>query len=82
MLLKWKKLEESSCRVILVAGPSLENWGLEPSGAILRHQTTFFGLKFPSIVTIPRLYSTYWDLSNNVKIINQSSYENVMPPTS
>jgi hypothetical protein len=28
MLLEWKKLEESTCRVILVAGPSLENWGL------------------------------------------------------
>jgi hypothetical protein len=31
MLLEWKKLEESTCRVILVAGPSLENWGLKPS---------------------------------------------------
>jgi hypothetical protein len=37
MLSEWKKLEESTCRVILVAGPSLENWGLEPSRAILRH---------------------------------------------
>jgi hypothetical protein len=33
----WKKLEESTCRAILVAGPSLENWGLKPSRAILRH---------------------------------------------
>jgi hypothetical protein len=37
MILEWKKLEESSCRFILVAGPSLENWGPEPFGAILRH---------------------------------------------
>jgi hypothetical protein len=32
-----EKLEESACRVILVASPSLENWGMEPSRAILRH---------------------------------------------
>jgi hypothetical protein len=32
-----EKLKESTFRVILVAGPSLENWGLEPSRAILRH---------------------------------------------
>jgi hypothetical protein len=31
MLLEWKKLEESTCRFILVVGPSLENWGPEPS---------------------------------------------------
>jgi hypothetical protein len=28
-----------------VAGPSLENWGLKHSRAILKHQVTFFGLK-------------------------------------
>jgi hypothetical protein len=49
MLLEWKKLEESTCRSILVAGPSLKNWGSEPSEAILRHQMTFFGVKtFPT----------------------------------
>jgi hypothetical protein len=32
-----EKLEESTCKVILVAGPNLENCILEPSGAILRH---------------------------------------------
>jgi hypothetical protein len=37
MLLEWNNLEELACKIILVAGPSLENWGPEPSGAILRH---------------------------------------------
>jgi hypothetical protein len=37
MLSKWKKLEESTCKVVLVVGPSLENWGPEPSRAILRN---------------------------------------------
>jgi hypothetical protein len=32
-----EKLEESTCRVILVSGPRLENWGSKPSRAILRH---------------------------------------------
>jgi hypothetical protein len=36
MLSDWKKMEESACKVILVAGLGLENWGLEPFGAILR----------------------------------------------
>jgi hypothetical protein len=45
MLSEWKKLKESTCRAILVAGPGLENWGPEPSRAILRHQMTFFGVK-------------------------------------
>jgi hypothetical protein len=36
------KLEESACEVILVAGPSLENWGLGPYGSILMHQIVFF----------------------------------------
>jgi hypothetical protein len=45
MLSKWEKLEESTYMVILMAGPSLENWGLKPFKAILRHPTTFFGVK-------------------------------------
>jgi hypothetical protein len=45
MLSKSKKLEESTYMIISMAGPSLENWGLKPSRAILRHQTTFFGVK-------------------------------------
>jgi hypothetical protein len=32
-----------------VADPSLENWGPKPSGAILRNQMTFLGVKnFPA----------------------------------
>jgi hypothetical protein len=34
MLSELKKLEELACRVILVVGPSLENWGPKPSRAI------------------------------------------------
>jgi hypothetical protein len=41
MLLKWKKMEELACKVILVAGPNFRNWGLELSEAILRHQKAF-----------------------------------------
>jgi hypothetical protein len=37
ILYGWKKLEESSCRAILVVSPSLKNWGPKPYGAILRH---------------------------------------------
>jgi hypothetical protein len=36
MLSEWKKLEELACRVILVAGHSLENCCLEPSRNILK----------------------------------------------
>jgi hypothetical protein len=50
MLSKWKKMEESTCRVNLMVGPSLENWGLKPFRAILRHQTTCFGINtFPMV---------------------------------
>jgi hypothetical protein len=45
MLSEWKKLEESTCRVILMVGISLENWGLNPFEAILRHQKACFGVK-------------------------------------
>jgi hypothetical protein len=38
-------MEESTCRAILVASPNLENWGLEPSRAILRHQMIVLGVK-------------------------------------
>jgi hypothetical protein len=31
-----------------MAGPSLENWGLKPSVAILRHQMAFLGVKTSS----------------------------------
>jgi hypothetical protein len=44
MFSEWKKLEDLTSRVILTC-PSLENLGLEPSRASLRHQTTFFGVK-------------------------------------
>jgi len=40
-----EKLEELLARPILVAGPSLEIWGLEPSKAILRCQTIPFWVK-------------------------------------
>jgi hypothetical protein len=42
-------LEESTCKVILMVGPSLETWGLKPFGAILRYQTELvFGQNFPT----------------------------------
>jgi hypothetical protein len=44
MLLEWNKLEESNCRVILVASLSLENWGLKPFEAILRNKMMFLGV--------------------------------------
>jgi hypothetical protein len=54
MLSKWKKLEELACRVILMVGPNLGNWGLKLSRAILRHQTAFLGVKiFQALVKIP-----------------------------
>jgi hypothetical protein len=49
MLSEWKKLEESTCRVILMVGPSLENWGLKPSRAIFEASNKFFwGQNIPS----------------------------------
>jgi hypothetical protein len=45
ILSEWEKLEELTCMAILVVGPILENWGMEPSRAILRNQTKFLGLK-------------------------------------
>jgi hypothetical protein len=46
MLLEWKKWRNQLTGPFLPVGPSLENWGLKPSGSILRHQMTFFGGKF------------------------------------
>jgi len=40
-----EKIGGMNYRVILTIGPSLENWGLKLSEAILRHRTTFFGVK-------------------------------------
>jgi hypothetical protein len=42
---EWKKMEETACKVILMVSPILENWRLKVSGAILKHQTTFLGVK-------------------------------------
>jgi hypothetical protein len=35
---KVEKFEESTCGVILMAGPSLENWGSKLFRAVLRNQ--------------------------------------------
>jgi hypothetical protein len=40
---KWQKFEESTCKVILVLGNSLENWGLEPSKVIFEALNDIFG---------------------------------------
>jgi hypothetical protein len=42
---EWEKLKESTFKVILVVGPSLENWILKPFKDFLRHQTNFNGIK-------------------------------------
>jgi hypothetical protein len=44
ILAEWKNIEESTCRVIIIVGPNLENWGLKTSEAILMHQMEFFGV--------------------------------------
>jgi hypothetical protein len=41
---KVEKLEELSWKAILVLGPDLENWGLEPSRSILRNKMEFWGV--------------------------------------
>jgi hypothetical protein len=47
-------MEESFYRVILMVCPSLENWGLKPSRAILRHKMAFCGVKdFFALVHTP-----------------------------
>jgi hypothetical protein len=78
-----EKLEESTCRVILVVGPNLENWGLKPSRAILRHKNDiFFWSKI--LLTHTLDYILHSDTFPMVQkpCINQSSYEKVMPPAS
>jgi hypothetical protein len=65
MLSEWKKLEESTCKAILAAGPSLENWGREPFGAILRHQTLVFGQK---TIESSQKCSSHQNLSNSARI--------------
>jgi hypothetical protein len=42
MLLEWKELEESTGRVILTTGPSLENWGSKPSRVIFEASNNIF----------------------------------------
>jgi len=47
-------MAESTCMVILMAGPSLEKWGLKPFEDILRNQMTFFGVKtFLALIETP-----------------------------
>jgi hypothetical protein len=64
---KEEKVEESTCRVILVAGPSLENWGSKPSGVILRIKLCFLGLwcltLFPPLLPYSTLQLIQMDLS-------------------
>jgi hypothetical protein len=73
LLSKWKKLEETTYKVILVAGPSLENWGLEPSRTVLRNQLIFFGFKTFLVYIGPchSIIHTYTFLS--VKKLHQSN---------
>jgi len=40
----------------LPAGPSLEKWGLKHYGSILRHQTTFLGVKLCHYIIAPCNY--------------------------
>jgi hypothetical protein len=83
MLSEWKTMEESARNVILMAGPSLENWGLKPSRAIFRHKIDFFGQKISQhrwdIVTLLYTSIPFQRCKNR---INQSSYAKVMPPAS
>jgi hypothetical protein len=54
ILSNMKKMEESTCRVILMVGNNLENWGLKPFEAILRHKMDCFGVKnFLDLARIP-----------------------------
>jgi hypothetical protein len=52
MLSEWKNIEESTCKVIIMVGPSLENWGLKPSEAILMHQMEFFGVSYEKWILV------------------------------
>jgi hypothetical protein len=42
VLFRWKNWRNWLARPILVVGPSLAIWGMEPSRAILRHQKILF----------------------------------------
>ena len=72
MLSEWKKLEESTCRAILVACPNLENWGPKHSWAILRNQTTFFWVKTFLTKLGPRDVILHIDTFPTMQIVLQS----------
>jgi hypothetical protein len=72
ILSEWKKLEESTCRAILVACPSLENWGLKHSWAILRNQMTFFLVKTFLAKLGPRDVILHIDTFPTMQIVCQS----------
>jgi hypothetical protein len=65
ILSEWKKLEESTCRVILMACPSLENLGFETFYRCFEASNDIFGGQ--------NFLSLNKDLSNNTKIIRVSS---------
>jgi len=45
MHLEWKNWRNNLMGPFLLAGPSLEKWGLKPSKSALRYQMMFFGVK-------------------------------------
>ena len=65
-------MEELACRAILVAGPSLENWGLEHSRAILRHQTTFSCVEYFLSQLVPHEFIPHIDTFPTMKKSTQS----------
>jgi hypothetical protein len=79
ILLEWKKMEESTYRVILVAGPSLENWVqnlLEPFWGIKQH---FLGLQCLKFVLTPLMvFYTMIPFEQCIQHLNHSSYAKVV----
>jgi hypothetical protein len=69
-----KKCKESTCRVILVAGPSLENWG---------SKRCFLGFWCLNLVPTPLMvFYTQRPFQRCRPCVNRSSYAKVMPPVS
>jgi hypothetical protein len=65
-----------------MASPSLENWALKPSWAILRHQTTLFRENnFLYLYWTPTCYYTHWYISNasNITLIGVRMWMSCLP---
>ena len=74
-----EKLEELACRTHLKGNSSLVIWGLKISIAILRHQTTLFGVNFVSLaLKIIMLFYTSRALQRCKNHLNWNSYVEVM----